>query len=68
MCNIIANIFILGTWIGIGMYTIHHDPLVWDDPEVQIQNILYYKANTCSIFPCMKALLFINNRSLHRGP
>ncbi|XP_065897731.1 cytochrome P450 4F6-like [Dysidea avara] len=22
-----------GTWINIGIYTVHHDPLVWDDPE-----------------------------------
>jgi len=24
----------IGTWVGIGMYTLHHDPLVWNDPEV----------------------------------
>ena len=26
--------YILGTWIAIEIYSLHHDPLVWNDPEV----------------------------------
>ncbi|XP_065886542.1 cytochrome P450 4X1-like isoform X1 [Dysidea avara] len=22
-----------GTWMGIGVYVLHHDPLIWNDPE-----------------------------------
>ena len=31
-CN--CELFHVGTWVGLGFYAMHHDPLVWNDPEV----------------------------------
>jgi len=28
-------ILTLGTWVGLGFHAMHHDPLVWNDPEVK---------------------------------
>ena len=29
-----CELFHVGTWVGLGFYAMHHDPLVWNDPEV----------------------------------
>ena len=42
----------LGTWVGIGFYTMHHDPLVWNDPEVKLTYNtvvnMYHKMYVCT--------------------
>ena len=31
---ILVCFIILGTWVTLGIATMHHDPLVWNNPQV----------------------------------
>ena len=43
MCYVLTNnlpyiltIVLPGTWVGIGIYFLHHNPAIWSDPEVSL--------------------------------
>ena len=33
----ILTIVLPGTWVGIGIYFLHHNPAIWSDPEVSLE-------------------------------
>jgi len=36
-----------GTTMGVAIYPLHHDPLVWEDPEVNFLTMFMYPIIIC---------------------